>query len=189
MKIEQQKSALMKEQRQKAWLLGLSGVLLGVTLLQTTANLCLLHYAHAKHETHFLPLQITGAFSLSASGISEGYLRDMSSFLSQLRFNVTSSSANTQFNALLAYVAPSLYGELRAQFIKEIKDIQHEHLSSAFYPTSFEMDIKHLSVKISGQMRRLVGSDLMSDQRETFLMNYAYENGLLKLTNLERVKA
>jgi conjugal transfer pilus assembly protein TraE len=189
MKIEQQKSELMKEKRQKALLLGLSGVLLGITFLQSIANLSLLHYAHSKHETHFLPLQVSGAFSLSASGVSEGYLRDMTNFLSQLRFNVNASSVNAQFNALLVYTAPSLYGELRAQLIQEIEAINHDHLSSVFYPINFEVDNKHLSVKVSGQMRRLVGRESMSDKHETFLMNYSYENGLLKLTNLEKVKA
>lgn len=188
MKIEQKKSALMHEKKTKIWLLCISGTLLSITLLQAITMVFLLRYAHGKHETHFIPPKISEAFSLSNTGVSESYLRDMSSFLSQLRFNVTPSSATQQFNALLGYVDASLYGEMRVQLVKEVEQINHEHLSSVFYPSpSFEIDIKHLSVKITGQMRRFVGSELMSDVRETFLIKYAYEFGLLKITNLEKV--
>lgn len=187
MKIEQKKSELMKEKKTRVLLIGISSVLLVMALMQSITIVALLHYAHSKHETHFIPPKISQEFTLSGTGVSDGYLRDMTNFLTQLRFNVTSSSANYQFNALLGYVAPSLYGDIRAQLVKEVEQINHEHLSSVFYPLTFEIDIKHLSVKVMGQMKRFVGADLMSDVRETFLIRYSYEYGLLKLTNLEKV--
>lgn len=187
MKIEQKKSELMKERKNKVLLLSISGVLLAITLLQSITVVALLRYAHSRHETHFIPPAISQEFTLSGTGVSEGYLRDMTTFLTQLRFNVTSSSASNQFNALLGYVASSLYGDIRAQLVKEVETINHEHLSSAFYPTTFEIDSKHLRVKVMGQMKRLVGADLMSDVRETFVITYVYESGLLKLTNIEKV--
>ena len=187
MKIEQKKSELMKEKQTRVLLLGISSVLLVITFMQSITIVALLRYAHSTHDTHFIPPKISQEFTLSGTGVSEGYLRDMTNFLTQLRFNVTSSSATYQFNALLGYVAPSLYGDIRAQLVKEVEQINHEHLSSAFYPSTFEIDIKHLSVKVMGQMKRLVGADLMSDVRETFLIKYSYEYGLLKLTNLEKV--
>ncbi|KTC73166.1 type IV conjugative transfer system protein TraE [Legionella bozemanae] len=187
MKIEQKKSELMKEKKTRVLLMGISSVLLGMAFMQSITIVALLHYAHSKHETRFIPPKISQEFTLSGTGVSEGYLRDMTNFLTQLRFNVTSSSATYQFNALLAYVNPSLYGDIRAQLVKEVELINHEHLSSVFYPSTFEIDIKHLSVKVIGQMKRFVGADLMSDVRETFLVRYSYEYGLLKLTNLEKV--
>lgn len=177
----------MKEKKTRVMLVGISGVLLSMTLMQSITIVALLRYAHSRHETHFIPPKISQEFTLSGTGVSEGYLRDMTNFLTQLRFNVTSGSASYQFNALLGYVAPSLYGDIRAQLVKEVEQINHEHLSSVFYPSTFEMDIKHLSVKVIGQMKRFVGADLMSDVRETFLIRYSYEYGLLKLTNLEKV--
>ncbi|HBD7398699.1 TPA: type IV conjugative transfer system protein TraE [Legionella pneumophila] len=187
MKIEQKKSELMKEKKTRVLLIGISSVLLAMAFMQSITIVALLHYAHSKHETHFIPPKISQEFTLSGTGVSEGYLRDMTNFLTQLRFNVTSSSATYQFNALLAYVNPSLYGDIRAQLVKEVELINHEHLSSVFYPSTFEIDTKHLSVKVIGQMKRFVGADLMSDVRETFLVRYSYEYGLLKLTNLEKV--
>lgn len=187
MKIEQKKSELTKEKKHKVLLLGLCGALLGITLLQSATSVWLLRYAHSRHETHFIPPHITEAFTLSGAAVSDSYLRDMTSFLTQLRFNVTASSAIQQFNVLLGYTAPALYGELRAQLVKEVEQIKHEHLSSAFYPANFEIDNKHLSLKVSGQMKRFVGAELMSDVREHFLVSYAYEYGLLKLTNIEKV--
>ncbi|CAM2778934.1 type IV conjugative transfer system protein TraE [Legionella pneumophila] len=187
MKIEQKKSELMKEKKIRVLFIGISSVLLAMTFMQSITIVALLHYAHSKHETHFIPPKISQEFTLSGTGVSEGYLRDMTNFLTQLRFNITSSSATYQFNALLGYVAPSLYGDIRAQLVKEVEQINHEHLSSVFYPSTFEIDIKHLSVKVMGQMKRFVGADLMSDVRETFLIRYSYEYGLLKLTNLEKV--
>ena len=188
MKIEQKQSELTKEKKNRVLLLGISGVLFSICLMQSITIVALLRYAHGKHETHFIPPKISQEFTLSGTGVSEGYLRDMTNFLTQLRFNVTSSSATNQFNALLGYVAPSLYGDIRAQLVKEVEQIKHEHLSSVFYPSgNFEIDSKHLSVKVTGQMKRFVGAELMSDVRETFLIRYSYEYGLLKLTNLEKV--
>lgn len=189
MKIAQQKSVLMTERKHKIVLVGLSSVLLGVVLMQSLTTVVLVRYAHSRHETHFIPPHITDAFTLSGVGVSDSYLRDMSSFLTQLRFNVTPGSSTPQFNVLLGYVAPALYGELRAQLVKEVEQIKHEHLSSAFYPSGFEIDNKHLSLKVTGQMKRFVGAELMSDVREKFLITYAYESGLLKLTSLQKVTA
>lgn len=187
MNIEQKTSALTKEKKNRVVLLGISGVLMVVTLMQSVTIVLLLRYAMSHHETHFIPPKISQEFSISEAGVSESYLRDMTNFLTQLRFNITPSSVTVQFNALLGYVAPTLYGEFRAQLVKEVELINHEHLSSAFYPANFEIDSKHLSVKVSGQMKRFVGADQMSEVRETFLVNYAYEYGLLKLINLEKV--
>lgn len=187
MKIEQKKSELMKEKKTRVLLLSFSSLLLVMALMQSITIIALLRYALHKHETHFIPPKISQEFTLSGIGVSEGYLRDMTTFLTQLRFNVTSSSATLQFNALLTYVDPLLYGDIRAQLVKEVEQINHEHLSSAFYPSNFEIDTKHLHVKVTGQMKRFVGADLMSEVRETFLIRYSYEYGLLKLTNLEKV--
>lgn len=188
MKIEQKKSALMQERKIRFWLTGISGALFCITLMQAIAIVVLLRYAHGKHETHFIPPQISGAFSISRTGVSEGYLMDMSSYHTQLRFNVTQSSVTRQFNALLGHVHASLYGELRAQLVKEVEQINHEHLSAVFYPLDFDTDIKNLGVKVSGTMRRFVGGELMSEVKETFLVKYVYEAGLLKITNLEKVE-
>lgn len=187
MKIEQQKSELVQEKRVKTLLLGTSSILLVSVFIQSFIILALLQYAHNKHEVHFLPPSISQEFTISASGVSESYLRDMSNFLTQLRFNVSAGSANQQFNVLLGYVASSLYGDIRAQLIKEVEQISHEHLSSVFYPTSFEMNMKHLSARVIGQMRRFVGAELMSDVREIYELKYSYESGLLKLISLEKV--
>lgn len=188
MKVEQKKSELMKEKKKSLLLFCASGALLGIACIQSVAIVLLLGYAHSRHETHFIPPKISAEFTLSATGVSESYLRDMTTFLTQLRFNVAPGSAVSQFNALLGYVAPSLYGDIRAQLVKEVEQINHEHLSSVFYPTSFEIDSKTYRVKVIGQMKRFVGADLMSDVREIFLIQYAYEYGLLKIKGIEKVK-
>ncbi len=96
MKIEQKKSELMKEKKIRVLFIGISSVLLAMTFMQSITIVVLLHYAHSKHETHFIPPKISQEFTLSGTGVSEGYLRDMTNFLTQLRFNITSSSATYQ---------------------------------------------------------------------------------------------
>lgn len=179
---------MTQEKKTRIWLTGISAALFGIVLLQAIAIVILIRYAHDRHETRFIPPNISGAFSLSSTGVSEGYLIDMGRFHTQLRFNVSQSSATHQFNALLGHVHASIYGELRAQLVKEVEQINHEHLSAVFYPLDFDVDMKNLGVKVSGQMRRFVGSELMSEVRETFLVKYVYEAGLLKITNLEKVE-
>lgn len=187
MKIEYKKSELSKEKKNKVLLLSLSGVLLAVVLIQSITVGALLHYAHSKHDIRFIPPKISQEFTLSGIGVSDGYLRDMSNFLTQLRFNVTSSSAALQFNSFLGYVSSSLYGDMRAQLVKEVEQITHEHLSSVFYPMTYDIDNKHLSVKVSGLMKRFVGAEMMSETKEIFLVQYSYEYGQLKITNLSKV--
>ncbi|WP_298624843.1 type IV conjugative transfer system protein TraE [uncultured Legionella sp.] len=187
MKIEYKESELSKEKKNKVLLLSLSGVLLAVVLMQSITVGALLHYAHSKHDIRFIPPKISQEFTLSQTGVSDGYLRDMSHFLTQLRFNVTASSAALQFNVFLGYVSASLYGDIRAQLVKEVEQITHEHLSSVFYPTNYDIDNKHLSVKVAGLMKRFVGAEMMSEQRETFLIQYSYDSGQLKITNLSKV--
>jgi len=74
MKIEQKKSELMKEKKTRVLLLGVSSALLAIALMQSISIVVLLHYAHSKHDTHFIPPKISQEFSLSGTGVSEGYL-------------------------------------------------------------------------------------------------------------------
>lgn len=187
MKLEQKQSELMQHKKNETLLLGGCIFLLALVLIQGITVVSLLHYAHSKHEVHFIPPHISKAFSVSNFGVSDGYLQDMTSFLVQLRFNVTPTSAQYQFNTLLGYVSSPLYGDIRAQLVKEVELIQQEHLSSVFYPTSIDVDNKHLIVKVSGQMKRLVGAELMSEVKETYKITFVYEYGLLKITSLEQV--
>ncbi|ARB91028.1 type IV conjugative transfer system protein TraE [Legionella longbeachae] len=187
MKLKQKQSELLQMKKNQIMLLALSGTLLALALIQGLTVVFLLQYAHNKHEIHFIPPHISKEFSISHTGISESYLRDMTSFLVQLRFNVTPTSAHYQFNTLLGYVDSSLYGVIRAQLVKEVELIQQEHLSSVFYPILIELDCKGLTAKVSGQMKRSVGAELMSEVKETYLIHFAYEQGLLKITRLERV--
>lgn len=187
MKIEHKKSELSKEKKNKTILLAASAVLLVVVLVQSITLVYLVHYAHSKHDIRFIPPKISQEFTLSGEGVSDSYLRDMSHFLTQLRFNVTQSSAATQFNVFLGYVSASLYGEMRAQLVKEVEQITHEHISCVFYPTGYDIDNHHLSVKVSGLMKRFVGAEQMTEQKEIFLIQYAYDSGQLKITNLVKV--
>ncbi|HRD70432.1 MAG TPA: type IV conjugative transfer system protein TraE [Legionella sp.] len=187
MKLKHKQSELMQEKKNKLLFLGTSSLLLLLVLIQGISIVFLISYAHSKHEVHFVPPQITQEFSLSNIGVSEGYLHDMSSFLMQLRFNVTPTSASYQFKTLFGYVASSLYGDIRAQLVKEVDLIQREHLSTVFYPMDIDVDSKNLMVKVSGQMKRSVGAELMSEVKETYLMRFAYEQGFLKITHLEKV--
>jgi conjugal transfer pilus assembly protein TraE len=188
MKIEFQESALMQIHKRKILAISISYFLGVLVMLQAISMILLIKYAHNKHESHFIPPHITQNFSLSKVAVSDTYLRDMSHFLIQLRFNITPNTANTQFNAFLNYIAPVLYGDIRSQLVKEMEQIKHEHLSIAFYPLSFDIDVKKFTVKVLGDMKRFVGSELMSETRETYLMEYTYENGLLKIKNIEKVK-
>ena len=187
MKLEQKESALMRETHRKRVFLGLSGALFFVTIIQLLLMAGLIRYAHKEHEVHFIPPAVSEGFSLSSSGVSESYLHDMTLFLVQLRFNVTPSSGNYQFNTLLRYVAPSLYGVLRAQLVNEVEQMKKEHLSSAFYCSAIEINTQQLQVKVAGQMKRFVGAEQMSELKETYLFHFSYEQGLLKITNIEKV--
>jgi conjugal transfer pilus assembly protein TraE len=187
MNLEQKQSELRHEKRIKEFLIGLSVLLVFLVLVQAISMWVLINYAHTKHEVHFLPPKITQEFSLSNTGVSEAYLWDMTYFLTQLRFNVTPTSAVYQFKSLLGYVDSSLHGEMHAQLVKEIEQIKHEHLSTVFYPEDKDVDMKNLIVRVSGQMKRLVGAELMSDKRETYEIQFSYDQGLLKIINLKQV--
>jgi conjugal transfer pilus assembly protein TraE len=189
MKIEQKQSELAKEKKNKLLFLSAGSILLVGNLLQSIIIVILVGYAHSHHQVHFIAPRITHDFSISQSDVSDDYLRDMTSFLVSLRFNVTPSVTTEQFNDFLKYISPSLYGDIRAQLTKEIEDIKHEHLTTAFYPMNYEIDSKHLQVRVTGEMRRYVGSELMSDLREMFLIQYEYLHGLLKIKSIEKVKA
>lgn len=159
-----------------------------MTGLQGISIILLLQYAHTRHETHFIPPVVSNTFSLSKARVSETYLADMTNFLVNLRFNITPNTVKNQFNSLLGWVSPEFYGELRRQLVSEVEQIKHEHLSSAFYPLSLEIDTDKFVVKITGLMKRFVGADLMKDSRETFLIQYSYKNGLLTIKNIEKGK-
>ncbi|MCR9192816.1 MAG: type IV conjugative transfer system protein TraE [Gammaproteobacteria bacterium] len=162
MKIEQKQSELAKERKNNLLFLSVGSILLVGNILQSIIIVILIGYAHSHHQVHFIAPRTTHGFSISQSGVSDDYLRDMTSFITSLRFNVTPSATTEQFNDFLKYISPSLYGDIRVQLTKEIEDIKHEHLTTAFYPMNYEIDSKHLQVRVTGEMRRYVGAELMS---------------------------
>lgn len=135
-----------------------------------------------------VPPTVEKSFWVSKSSVSPEYLAEMAHFLAYLRLNATPSSLDEQVSLLLGYTHPRFYNVLKAQLVKEKERINHEHITTAFYPSETKVDTHTLKALIKGELKTNVGEASLPSRPVTYLITFQYEAWRLLVTSFEEVK-
>ena len=168
-------------------LLVIGFVLLGITC--SVLSVCLYQTMHHK-STRFLPPVIKEPFSLSQVTPDKPYLNLMGLFLLSLKYNLTPDSTKASHEMLLGYIHPENYAELLGRFTKEEKAIRDQKISSVFYPDNktTEISIVGMQMKISGTLKKWVGTRALKPEIVTVILHFDYQQGLLWLKSIGTAK-
>lgn len=126
-----------------------------------------------------LPPVVEKSFWVTNAQVSAEYLSEMTAFFAYLRLNVTADSAASQHALLLRYTDPSYYNRLKGQLLQEADRLNEQHLSSAFFPVSVQVDSRHLTAFVTGDLQGSVGEIVLPLQRVKYKVTYRWVGGRL----------
>ena len=136
-----------------------------------------------------VPPTIEKPFWVTSSKVSPEYLSEMSMFFTNLRLNVTTSSAATQGELLLRFIAPKNYNEIKAELLNEAENLKKNHITTAFFPINVDVDTKKLVARVTGDLQSTVGDSHLPSERVTYKITYTYNGGRLFVAAFEEAKS
>ncbi len=136
-----------------------------------------------------VPPTVEKSFWVTSAKVSPEYLSEMSLFFANLRLNVTASSATTQRELLLRFIAPKNYNEIKTELLNEAEILKKNHITTAFFPVNVDVDTKKLIARITGDLQSTVGDSHLPSERVTYQISYIYSGGRLFVVAFEEAKS
>ncbi len=183
MEITQYKSRLQNLIAQRNGYLVLAAALAMISLILV---ICVCRMVN-RERIVIVPPVIHQAFWVNSQTVSPEYLSQISSFLVQLRLNMTPSSAEYQREMLLRYTDPAYYGELKNELVEEADHLAKTHTSLIFYPVDISVDVSHLTAQISGDFSATVSNMPLPVQRLSYRLSFRYVQGRLWLQSFQEI--
>ena len=183
MEITQYKSRLQNLIAQRNGYLVLAAALALISLILV---ICVFRMIN-RERIVIVPPVIHQAFWVNSQTVSPEYLSQISSFLVQLRLNMTPSSAEYQREMLLRYTDPAYYGALKNELVEEADHLAKSHTSLIFYPVDISIDVSHLTAEISGDFSATVSNMPLPVQRLSYRLSYRYSQGRLWLQSFQEI--
>jgi conjugal transfer pilus assembly protein TraE len=178
-------SRLLKSLKQRDACLLLVVSLLGLTLLQAFALWAMAGRWHVVVS----PPTITKSFWVSHNQVSDEYLSEMSLYFASLLLDVTPESTELNHKMLLQYTDPSGYGSLRAQLVARAERLKAQDMSTVFYPVDIQTNPQTLIVQLQGDIKTMVGQQVINTTRQYYQMQYTYHQGRLLVKSFDEVAA
>jgi len=91
---------------------------------------------------------------------------------------------------LLGYIHPANYSALLSRLNQEEKAIREQKIASVFYPDpkGIAVSVNTLQMKVTGTLKKWVGTRALAPQTMTLVLDFDYQQGLLWLKNIGTVK-
>lgn len=184
MQLTHYKSRLQQILAQRNGYLVLAVILAAISLLLTISVCRMMN----RERIVIVPPVVNQSFWVEQSAVSPEYLSQMTTFLAQLRLNLTASNAAYQRDTLLRYTDPIYYGDLKTELVNEADHLEKSHTSMIFYPVEVTVDSQHLTTHIIGDLSASVGNDPLPVQRISYQLIFRYSQGKLWLKSFEEIK-
>jgi conjugal transfer pilus assembly protein TraE len=134
-----------------------------------------------------VPPEVKQSFWVEGGKISNSYLEEMTLFFAHLILDASPITASYQRDVLLRYATPESYGTLKTQLLEDEKRLIKDNLSISFRPASVVVDNAKLEAQITGDIIGYVGSQRISQTRETYKICYQYVQGKLLILSFQHL--
>lgn len=112
---------------------------------------------------------------------SQKYLKDITQELSQYAFTFTPKTVEENFNALKKTVDPEHYGALNKFLVKKVVDVKQSNLSSVFFPSEYQYDLKNHKVAAKGVLKTFSGDKPVLNEKVAILFEYSLNSHTLRM--------
>lgn len=158
----------------------------GMTIVAVILSLMVYRFSKSQSRT-LVPPVISQQMTISDVRPDDSYLTQMALFLLSEYLNVNPANVDGNYAVLLRYVNPAYYSGVDAALTSEAKFVKNPNnkSSAVFYPTDQQVSVENLAVKISGVLKKWAGERLISNEKKTYLLQFSYPNGVLKLNSIQ----
>jgi conjugal transfer pilus assembly protein TraE len=157
-----------------------------IAMLANTILAVSLYRVAVNKSSTITPPIISKAFSISGSQVDESYLAQMGEYFLYLKLNVTPANVEAQYSRLLDYVDTDYWHTIQPRLVREATEIKSANLSSNFNVTKIAVDLPAMQVKISGSLKKYVGSRALATEQASYITSLHYDNGLLTIVGIKK---
>ena len=111
--------------------------------------------------------------------VSKEYLQEMSTYFSQLMFNISPMNIEARHSLLLSYIASDKYSAFEKELKLSENLIRQTNIASYFVPTHFGVDEKSMTVLMRGSFIATQGEKVIQRSQKELELKYKYDGGKL----------
>ena len=156
------------------------GLLVSVLMLSTV-----LVFKKDRIRTVVTPMTIKNSFWVDDENVSDEYLIEMGTFISQLSLDVTPINVDYQQKMLLKYACSSAFGQLQNESGAYAVRIKENSASSMFEVRQFTPDSKRNRIAMHGDLSTFVGDKRVSKVPKIYAITFENKSGTVKFCGMK----
>lgn len=167
-------------------LLKLAVGVLGVGLV---VNAFITYSISKRARTIIVPPVVNTRFELSGYRLSDEYVKLMTRYILDLAANYTPTTARNNFEELLSLYDPGSHGDGQKAFYKLADTVETAHVTGSFFIQKITIDENKRQILAEGQKRLTANEQKVEEGPETYVIDYANNNGRFAIVSLGRKQA
>jgi conjugal transfer pilus assembly protein TraE len=176
--------ALVEQQKKRAYL----GLLVSTSVI-LLLSLALVLMATKRERVVIMPSIFTEDIWLETNKVSSSYIRQMGDYFIKLALTTTPDTAENQFSTILKNTYPRHYADLKTGFVHRLEQIKKKSVSTVFNAREYEVDVRDLSVIITGDFELGSGKQKLDIAEKSYKVSFVYDNGRLWVNEIVEVKS
>jgi conjugal transfer pilus assembly protein TraE len=144
---------------------------------------------HYHQRIEITPFFGGDGYHKSESSLDAHYVGLMSENFIYSRLNVTPDTVSSNFQRLATYVNAANYSEVMKLLNHESEVVKSKKISSNFVITSLKINMKALTVDVSGVLQRHVGLREIPPENMIYRLSYTYQLGRLTINRFKQIKS
>ncbi len=145
-------------------------------------------YTSLHQKVEVTPFSGTSGYHNSALSIDTHYLSMMTENFLYSRLNVTPETVRLSHKRLLSFADVAYYPKLLEALNKEARIVSTKKISSYFEMKDMQFDEKKLTCKVTGTLKRAMGTRAFHEEHAAYTLQYQYHLGRLSLTQFTRLE-
>jgi conjugal transfer pilus assembly protein TraE len=133
------------------------------------------------------PPQVSKPFWVSGGDVDASYLEQMGGYVAWLMLDVTPSTINWKKDALLSFVEPDEYGNVKIRQEVEAERLKKLNASTYFLLQQLEPDQAKQNVLLTGRLRTFINGQETSVVPKRYLAQFSYRGGRTHLKTFTEV--
>jgi conjugal transfer pilus assembly protein TraE len=126
------------------------------------------------------PPEVREEYWVGKNKASKDYIEQMAVFFAVLSGNLSPTSAAYNINALLKYVSPSIYADIKNSLMGDAMTVIENNMTTSFFPN--DVKVEGSSAIVNGESIRRIGSARPVKEKVMYKMKFEVDNYKLFLT-------
>ena len=164
-----------------------TSLLFGVGMLVTNILLST-KLLGSSERTIIVPPEIRKEFWVEGAKASSSYLEQMSLYFTKQMLDMTPSNAAEIKPIILRHVSPAYYASLSQKLIEQEKYLKENSITTIFFPKSVRVDVENQLSEIKGQVKQMVGTDIVKEEEQTYRLKFEYGGAGFLISSFVRVQ-